>query len=215
MVAANRSTITIKGSTKTVTEFFNFAVNSILYQRGIYPPESFRVQKKYGLSMMVTSEDALERYINSVLEQMSDWMLERQLQKMVMVVTSSASKAVLERWTFDILTDATALADGAGEERPEREVTAEIQAIVRQITASVTFLPLLQDRCSFDLLVYTDTAAAVPVTWEESDARLISKPSDVKLRSFNTKVHKIETLVSYNDGHDDDGEINSGAANRC
>lgn len=35
-----------------------------------------------------------------------------QLQKMVMVVTSSASKSVLERWTFDILTDATALAAG-------------------------------------------------------------------------------------------------------
>lgn len=44
---------------------------SILYQRGIYPPESFRIQKKYGLSMMVTSEDALERYITNVLEQMS------------------------------------------------------------------------------------------------------------------------------------------------
>lgn len=29
----------------------------------------------------------------------------------------------------------------------------EIQAIIRQITASVTFLPLLQDACTFDLLV--------------------------------------------------------------
>jgi len=29
-----------------VTEFFGYAVNSILYQRGIYPPENFQgVQK--------------------------------------------------------------------------------------------------------------------------------------------------------------------------
>ena len=35
-----------------------------------------------------------------------------------------------------------------GEERPKKEVVAEIQAIIRQITASVTFLPLLQDRCT-------------------------------------------------------------------
>lgn len=34
-----------------------------------------------------------------------------------------------------------------------------------QITASVTFLPLLNDRCSFDLLVYTDAQSAVPMEW--------------------------------------------------
>ena len=34
-----------------------------------------------------------------------------------------------------------------------------------QITASVTFLPLLHDTCTFDLLVYTDTDSAVPVEW--------------------------------------------------
>ena len=32
-------------------------------------------------------------------------------------------------------------------EKPEKEIMAEIQAIVRQITASVTFLPLLNDPC--------------------------------------------------------------------
>jgi len=40
----------------------------------------------------------------------ADWLLAGQLQKMVMVVTSCVSKKVLERWTFDILTDPTALA---------------------------------------------------------------------------------------------------------
>ena len=37
--------------------------------------------------------------------------------------------------------------------------------MVLQITASVTFLPLLNDRCSFDLLVYTDAQSAVPLEW--------------------------------------------------
>ena len=32
----------------------------------------------------------------------------------------------------------------------------EIAAIIRQITCSVSFMPLLAERCSFDLLVYTD-----------------------------------------------------------
>lgn len=32
-------------------------------------------------------------------------------------------------------------------EKSESQITGEIQAIIRQITASVTFLPLLQDTC--------------------------------------------------------------------
>ena len=38
--------------------------------------------------------------------------------------------------------------------KTQKEITQEIQAIQRQITASVTFLPLLNEPCSFDLLVY-------------------------------------------------------------
>jgi len=34
-----------------------------------------------------------------------------------------------------------------------------------QITASVTFLPLLQDACTFDLLVYADSDSPVPGEW--------------------------------------------------
>ena len=36
-----RNAITLKGSTELVTEFFGYAVNTILYQRGVYPPEEF------------------------------------------------------------------------------------------------------------------------------------------------------------------------------
>ena len=39
--SATSQLITLKGSTEIVTEFFGYAINSILYQRGVYPPESF------------------------------------------------------------------------------------------------------------------------------------------------------------------------------
>lgn len=73
-------------------------------------------------------------------------------------------------------------------DKPLKEITSEIQAIMRQITASVTFLPLLQEPCSFDLLVYADKEATVPVLWEDSDPCLIANAEQVKLRSFSTKV---------------------------
>ena len=72
--------------------------------------------------------------------------------------------------------------------KSQKEVTAEIQAIIRQITASVTFLPLLSEACVFDLLVYADKDATVPVTWEDSDPLFIANAEQVRLRSFNTLV---------------------------
>ena len=44
---------------------------SILYQRGVYPPEDFQQQKQYGLTMMVSTEPGIKKYLCSVLEQMS------------------------------------------------------------------------------------------------------------------------------------------------
>ena len=67
---------------------------------------------------------------------------------------------------------------------------------MRQIAASVTFLPLLEDECSFDLIVYTNKDSETPQEWEESD-RDLSATETVKLRSFSTKVHSVEAAVAY------------------
>ena len=44
---------------------------SVLYQRGVYPPDSFEQQKHYGLTMMVTTDPGVAQYLSSVLQQMS------------------------------------------------------------------------------------------------------------------------------------------------
>ena len=64
-----RNVITLKGSAQTVSEFFQFGVNNILYQRGVYPPEAFETKKQYGLSLWQTTEESLSRYLTSVLGQ--------------------------------------------------------------------------------------------------------------------------------------------------
>lgn len=70
-MTSSGNTVTLRGSTETVAEFFHFALSSILYQRGIYPPESFAPVKKYGLTVMAVKEDKLSDYILSVLKQFS------------------------------------------------------------------------------------------------------------------------------------------------
>ena len=79
--APTRQAITLKGSTNLVTEFFKYAVNtsvanhpishislmhygSILFQRGVYPSDDFHMVKKYGQTVLVTQDLALENYLD-------------------------------------------------------------------------------------------------------------------------------------------------------
>jgi len=76
---------------------------------------------------------------------------------------------------FDVDTDQKTLLTGGAQEKSAKDIQSEISAIIRQITSSVTFLPLLEVPCTFDLLVYTPNNLEVPVAWEESDPKYIIK----------------------------------------
>ena len=73
----------------------------------------------------------------------------KKISKLVLAIISCDTRQTLERWQFDV----HVVKDNETEEtsretvKPRSEVNAEIQAIIRQITASVTFLPLLEDKC--------------------------------------------------------------------
>lgn len=82
-------------------------------------------------------------------------------------------------------------------EKTDEEIQAEIQSIFRQITASVTFLPMLDGNCTFNVLVYADADSDVPLEWGDSDAKEIKNGEKVQLRSFSTSSHRVDTLVSY------------------
>eukprot|EP00188_Purpureofilum_apyrenoidigerum_P004782 Plantae.Rhodophyta-Purpureofilum_apyrenoidigerum.ctg5669.p1 GENE.Plantae.Rhodophyta-Purpureofilum_apyrenoidigerum.ctg5669~~Plantae.Rhodophyta-Purpureofilum_apyrenoidigerum.ctg5669.p1 ORF type:complete len:203 (+),score=49.43 Plantae.Rhodophyta-Purpureofilum_apyrenoidigerum.ctg5669:139-747(+) len=199
MDAPTSASITLKGSVDIVREFFGFAVNSILYQRGIYPPETFTRVSKYGLTMLVSTDTGLLKYIDNVLNQLSNWLGTGTVQKLVIVMTSIDTSKTLERWAFDVITDEEAIRGGENvpKERSQKDIMTEIQAIIRQITASVTFLPLLDEPCTFDMLVYTKNDVLIPIEWEESDAKYIPNKHEVHLRSFTTKIHKVDALVAY------------------
>ncbi|GAP83217.1 putative mitotic spindle checkpoint component mad2 [Rosellinia necatrix] len=85
--------------------------------------------------------------------------------------------------------------------KTEAEIQAEIAALFRQITASVTFLPQLAGDCTFNVLVYADADSEVPVEWGDSDAKEIVNGERVQLRGFSTSNHRVETLVSYRLGN--------------
>ena len=156
--------------------------------------------------MLVTQNEELKTYLSNVLTQMKTWLLKGSVQKMVLVIEGLESKTTLERWQFNIEQDPSVTKESQGLTKPKKEITKEIQAIIRQITASVTFLPLLEEPCTFDLLVYAYDDEVVPSAWEESDAKLIDNQTEVKLRSFSTKVHTVEAMVAYRNPDEEDDE---------
>lgn len=47
-----------------------FGINSILYQRGIYPPETFTRVNHYDMSLLVTTDSNLKKYLSDVVSQL-------------------------------------------------------------------------------------------------------------------------------------------------
>jgi mitotic spindle assembly checkpoint protein MAD2 len=186
--------ITLSGSVAIVSEFFFTAINSILYQRGIYQPETFRRESKYGLTVLTTTDEGLLEYLNNVMEQMKNWLLDGNVQRLVVVVTGVDSGETLERWQFNVSVDdnedkchPSARISGSDEnhdptstqmnvehddkknvvqqggsqvkkkQKSLKEIHNEIQAIIRQITASVSLYGMhktIYYVCQFDVYIH-------------------------------------------------------------
>lgn len=94
------------------------------YQRGIYQPETFKRESKYGLTVLTTTDEGLLHYLkqvrvprpirvsfvfsniprkinqrlSQVMSQMSQWLTEDSVQRLVVVVSGVDSGETLERW---------------------------------------------------------------------------------------------------------------------
>ncbi|ELK33712.1 Mitotic spindle assembly checkpoint protein MAD2A [Myotis davidii] len=82
-------------------------------------------------------------------------------------------------------------------EMSQKAIQDEICSVIKQITATVTFLPLLEISYSFDLLIYTDKDLVVPEKWEELGPQFINNCEQVRLHSFSTAIHKVNSMVAY------------------
>ncbi|KAG2754213.1 spindle assembly checkpoint protein [Suillus brevipes Sb2] len=199
--APTRQAITLKGSTNLVTEFFKYAANTILFQRGVYPSDDFHMVKKYGQTVLVTQDLALENYLDRILKQVNKWLLTGSVTQLVLAIISKDTRLPLERWVFDVnLVEQPVDSAEPTPAKPESEIQAEIRYILKQIVSTVTFLPIIDTPTVFNILAYTHDSADVPADeWVDTDPLAIeaSKSQQVKLRSFSTDVHRIEALVAY------------------
>ncbi|OMH78687.1 Mitotic spindle checkpoint component mad2 [Zancudomyces culisetae] len=150
--------------------------------------------------MLVTTDPELQDYIKRILTQVEKWIVFKNITHLVLAISSKETREVLERWQFDISleddqvdsSDSTPI-----QHTTEEQIQKDIQALIRQITASVTFLPSLEEKCTFNILIYTDMGAEVPSDWINTDPHPVKNFEQVKFRSFSTTVHKVDSFVSY------------------
>lgn len=198
--------ITLKGSAELVTQYLNYGVNSILYQRGIYPPETFQPFEHFGLYIFRSTDEKISSFLDTVLGQIQEWLVQRKVRKITLVITNVNTKEVLEKWDFKVDyedqnangTDSniTAALPEVGT-KDIKTIQKEIREVIRQITGTVSFLPLLDCLCSFDILTYTVPDCSIPNQWDETQPVFIANSQEVQLRTFSTSIHKMNTIVSY------------------
>ncbi|XP_037816548.1 mitotic spindle assembly checkpoint protein MAD2A [Lucilia sericata] len=198
---ATKNCITLKGSAQIIAEYLKYGINSILFQRGIYPAETFESTQQYGLTILMSKDPKIEEFLQKVLEQTEEWLAKNMINKISMVITNAHTKEVLECWDFKMNAE---LGDGDTSDASKltsskelKRIQNEIRDVMRQISATVTYLPLLDCICTFDVMIHTLQTCDVPESWDETGPAFIQNAQAVQLRSFSTGLHKVDTVVNY------------------
>lgn len=122
-----------------------------------------------------------------------------------MIISNVHSKEVLECWDFKVEAepfdqnkDPNPIdPSNATSSKELKKIQSEIGAVMRQICATVSYLPLLESVCSFDFLIHCEKELDIPQNWNETDNISIKNSQVVNLKSFSTGLQKVETTVSY------------------
>uniref|UniRef100_A0A1B0CE88 HORMA domain-containing protein n=1 Tax=Lutzomyia longipalpis TaxID=7200 RepID=A0A1B0CE88_LUTLO len=190
------SCITLSGSAAIICEYLNFGVNSVLFQRGIYPPESFSTVQQYGLMIFILQDEKITEILKNDLSQAQDWIAENKVEKISLVIKNSHTAEMLEFWDFKIDNENENIPTKDGQEvtssKDLKRIQNKIRYVLRQLSATVSFLPPLDCICSFDILIYTHKYTKIPEQWENTEG-----VQSFQLKSYSTGLHQLSTVINY------------------
>ncbi|XP_011548512.2 mitotic spindle assembly checkpoint protein MAD2A [Plutella xylostella] len=197
-----KNCITLRGSAQIICEYLKYATNSVLFQRGLYPPESFKAEQQYGITLLMSEDPQIKSFLTNILGKSEEWILNKQVSKLSLIILNVANKEVLECWDFNVQYEDGDMAMSKEKNEPVtgkelKKIQQEIRDVMLQVAATISYLPLLDCRCSFDILIHAKPDCDVPEKWSEAEPISITNAQNVQLKSFSTGLHKMETVVSY------------------
>jgi hypothetical protein len=67
--SANHPKVSLRGASELTASFLKCAINCILYNRQIFPKQSFAAAERFGCDVFVTKDEWLEKYLTKCLGQ--------------------------------------------------------------------------------------------------------------------------------------------------
>lgn len=148
----------------------------------------------------MSKDPEIKAYVETVLSQLEKWLTNGEIESIAMVITDVSAQETIECWDFKVLAEVPEA--GTNITKPTsskdmKKIQGEIRDVMRQIAATISYLPLLECVCSFDVLIYTKGAIECPLEWKDTKPVQIANAEKVQLKSFSTGLHKLETIVNY------------------
>jgi mitotic spindle assembly checkpoint protein MAD2 len=160
--------------------------------------------QQYGITLFMSKDEKIKEFLQNIFEKAEQWLAENKVEKFTMIISNVHTKEVLERWDFKIDSEFDQNKDTNNTDpsnptssKDLKKIQDEIRAVMRQIAATVSYLPLLECLCSFDLHLHTLKDCEIPENWNETENAVIVNSQQVNLKSFSTGLQKVETVVSY------------------
>lgn len=203
------SKLELKGSSKTVTDYFEFAINYILFKRKIYSSEDFKTVQKYDLPLIMIFDEEAKEYIKTVITQLKKWVYSDRIEKLELVIMDKLTFEESERWEFKIETikaeynDTNSLTNEKNIlfYKNKKSIHKEIKKIFEQISNTVSNLSdLKKSEYGFNIMIYMNTNNKninVPNGWiETDDSRSKESENELDVHNFDcfsTNFQKVRT----------------------
>jgi mitotic spindle assembly checkpoint protein MAD2 len=66
---AHAEVVSLRGASELTSSYLKFAINSILYNRQVFPRQSFASAQRFGCEVRVTRDEWLEKYLTKFFGQ--------------------------------------------------------------------------------------------------------------------------------------------------
>lgn len=199
----NLERITLKGSAAIITDFMNYGINMILFQREVYDAADFEKVDRYGRPVFITTNEKLKKYLDGVLNGLRTLLENDECRRVDLVIINVEDDQTIERWEFEIEptnegasgqggdgSNGSGTGNGTGNGNDENldplsktrtatkdlnKIQQQIMKIMRQIIATVSMLPNYDQDITFNILLHTKKRGKSEMkNWWETDSRVTS-----------------------------------------
>lgn len=156
------------------TDFLIVAIHTILFERGLYPPETFLLTRAYNFPVRQNRHPLVCKWILDAVSAVQEQMLKGAVRRVVFVIYSDQQE-VLERFLFDVerfpaVPEKEAYTEFESETGTDAEVKVskvdveeQLRATVRKLAYCGGKLGELPDGCTYTIAVELKDKANPPI----------------------------------------------------